>query len=208
MTVEITQLEPDLWQHRLTVSAAPPTVFDYLLDLQRHIDWEPELRAVDVAGGGPVGNGTTCVKTYGPPSSGLFDRIFSKPLRVTYAITAVDPPSRIAWKQHVSHRASGAAGFQRVEVRITPHDSGSELLVLRRLSGMDGSSAELVSRFSARLGDQLRSMAPQGEAGPLDGLGAGNPFVSGDLARHVLDGHPSRGLGPTALEHLKAVLDR
>lgn len=208
MTVEITHLEPDLWQHRLTVAAAPPAVFGYLVDVRRHVDWEPELRDVDVAGGEPVGHHTTCVKTYGSAPSGLVDRIFSKPLRVTCRFTAVEPTTRIAWKQHISHRASGADGFQNIDVRITPHGAGCEIVVLRRLSGMDGSTAELVSRFSARLGDQLRAMAPEGEAGRLGGIGPTTPLVTGDVTRRVLDGHPSRGPGPTALEHLKAILDR
>lgn len=201
MTVEITHLEPDLWQHRLTVAASPPAVFGYLVDVRRHVDWEPELREVDVAGA-PVGPGTTCVKTYGKAPSGFFDRIFSKPLRVTCRFTAVEPTTRIAWKQHISHRASGPDGFQNIDVRIAPHGTGSEIVVLRRLSGIDGSSAELVSRFSARLGDQLRAMAPEGQAGALPGIGAL------DMTRRVLDGHPSRGPGPTALERLKAILDR
>ena len=132
--------------------------------------------------------------------------MFSPPLRVTCNVTAVDPSAaRLAWKQHVSHRASGPASFQNIDALVTPSDAGSRLVVTRELVGTEGIGVDMVARFSAGLGDRLQALPPEtAEA-------VGRLFGSGhhdDLTRRALDGHPSRGPGPTSLERLQAILDR
>jgi hypothetical protein len=199
MAVEVRQLRPQAWELRLTVGAAGPAVFAYLLDFGRHPEWEHELRAVALTHGRPSAVGATYVKTYGERPAGFLRRMFSSPLRVTCRITAVDPPGHLAWKQHMSHRSSGPSSFQDVDVVISPHGSGSQLVVTRDLVGTEGMSADLVARFSTRLGDVLSALPP-------DGVGPGVRPGAGDLVRRALDGHPSRGPGPTSLERLQVRL--
>lgn len=206
MAVAIRQLGPQVWEQAVTVRAAAPDVFRYLADFERHREWELELQDVRHTHGRPGESGAEYVKTYGEPRPGLLRRMFSPPLRVTCKVTAVDPPAaRLAWKQHVSHRASGPASFQNIEVLVTPSDAGSRLVVTRELVGTEGIGVDMVSRFSARLGDRLQAVPPENAEAVGRMMGGGRHE---DLTRRALDGHSSRGPGPTSLERLQAILDR
>jgi hypothetical protein len=193
VAVGIRQLGPQVWEQRLTVSAAVPDVFGYLLDFERHPEWELELQAVKLTHGRSGGAGAVYVKTYGKRPPGRFQRMFSSPLRATCKVTAVEPPARLAWKQHLSHRAAGPSSFQNIEMVVSPCDSGSLLVVTRELVGSEGAGVDLASAFSTRFGDRLQA------------LSAGAPGTAADLSRYALDGFPSRGPGPTSLERLEAV---
>lgn len=204
MAVAIRQLKPQVWEQAVTVRAAAPDVFRYLVDFERHREWELELQEVRRTHGRPGESGAEYVKTYGERSPGLLRRMFSPPLRVTCKVTAIDPPARLAWKQHVSHRASGPASFQDIDVLVTPRDAGSLLVVTRELVGTEGLGVDLASRFSTSLGDRLQAVAPE-NAEAVGRLTGGNRPE--DFTRRALDGHPSRGPGPTSLERLQAILD-
>ena len=208
MTVGIRQLEPQVWEVRLTVGAAVPDVFGYVLDFERHPEWELELQAVRLTHGRPGEIGAAYVKTYGKRPPGLLQRIFAPPLRVTCTVVAVERPTRMAWKQHMSRRSSGPSSFQNIEVLVSPHDSGSLLVVTRELIGSEGASVDLAARFSTGLGDRLQALPPDAAAvvGRIAGGGQSDPLVPEDLTRRALDGHPSRGPGPTSLERLQAIL--
>lgn len=204
MAVAIRQLGPQVWEQAVEVGAAAPDVFGYLAAFERHREWELELQDVRHTHGHPGGRGAEYVKTYGEPSPGLLRRMFSPPLRVTCKITAVDPSAaRLAWKQHVSHRASGPASFQDIDVRVTPSDGGSLLVVTRELVGTEGIGVDMVSRFAAGLGDRLQAVPPE-NAEAVARLTGG--LRQEDLTRRALDGHPSRGPGPMSLERLQAIL--
>jgi hypothetical protein len=202
--VAIRQLKPQVWEQAVTVRAAAPDVFRYLVDFERHREWELELQEVRHTHGRPGESGAEYVKTYGDRPPGFLRRLFSPPLRVTCKVTAVDSPVRLAWKQHVSHRASGPASFQDIDVLVTPSDAGSLLVVTRELVGTEGLGVDLAARFSASLGDRLQALRPE-NAEAVGRLTGG--IRHEDVARRALDGHPSRGPGPTSLERLQAILD-
>ncbi len=129
MTVETTQLGPDVWQNRVFTTAPPWVVFDYIADFEKHVDWERELLTV--------------------------------------------------------------------------------IVLTRQFSGIEGIGADMVARFSARWGPAFQGLPPEvraaagGSSGDRPGL-----FSSPDeIVRHLLEGHPSRGPGPTSLERLKAIID-
>jgi hypothetical protein len=46
MTVELNQLQPDVWEHRVFTTAHPMAVFDYIADFKKHVEWERELQTV------------------------------------------------------------------------------------------------------------------------------------------------------------------
>jgi polyketide cyclase/dehydrase/lipid transport protein len=204
VAVAIRQVGPQLWEQAVAVGAATPEVFRYLADFERHREWELELQDVRLSHGRPGESGAEYLKTYGERPTGLLRRMFSSPLRVTCQLTAVDPSAgRLAWKQHVSHRTSGPASFQNIDVVVTPSDAGSQVVVRRELVGTDGMSVDLVSRFSAGLGDRLQAMPPETAEAVGRMIGGGRQE---DLTRRALDGHPSRGPGPTSLDRLQAIL--
>jgi hypothetical protein len=39
MTVEINQLQPDVWEHRVFTTAHPTAVFDYIAEFNKHVEW-------------------------------------------------------------------------------------------------------------------------------------------------------------------------
>lgn len=194
----------EAWEQAVAVSAAAPDVFRYFADFERHREWELELQDVRLLRGRPGESGAVYVKTYGERPAGFLRRMLSPPLQVTCTVTAVDPSAaRLLWKQHVSHRASGPTSFQNIDVAVIPSDAGSRVVVRRELVGADGMSVDLVSRFSTRLGDRLQGLAPENAEAVGRMVGGGRPE---DLIRRALDGHPSRGPGPTSLERLRAIL--
>src|SRR5262245_45726233 len=208
MTVDIHQLGPDLWEQRLVTTAQPDRAFDYIANFEKHIDWERELVSVKSLKG-RTGRGAKYVKTYVTRPAGLIGRIFSSRLRVTCLVREVERPWRIAWKQYRSHQASAPSGFQRLEFVITPHGSGSLIVLTRRFTGSEAISADAIARFSSRWGRAFQGLPPEVRAAAGSGSGdRPGPFsMPGELVRQSLDGHPSRGPGPTSLERLKAILD-
>jgi hypothetical protein len=209
MTVEIYQLGPDVWEHRVFTTAPPCGVFDYIVDFERHIEWEHELLTVKPCDGKTAMAGARYLKTYGTRPTGLVDRFFNRGHRVTCKLGEVQRPQRIVWKQYRSHDASGPSSFQGLDLIVTPRGSGSLIVLTRRFSGIEGSGADMVARFASRWGPVLQGLPPEVRAA------AGRPaddrpglFSSPeDVIRHALDGHPSHGPGPTSLERLKAILD-
>jgi hypothetical protein len=192
VAVGIRQLGPQRWELRLLVGAGAPDVFGYLLAFERHPEWEHELQAVRATGGRPGTVGAVYVKTYGArPAGGLLGRLVGPaPIRATCTITAVEPPTRLAWKQHLSHRAAGPSSFQHVDVAVLPQAAGCELVVTRELVGMEGAGADVSAGLAARFA----------------GLGLAGAMPPDVVARQTLDGHPSRGPGPTSLDRLQAIL--
>jgi uncharacterized protein YndB with AHSA1/START domain len=209
MTVEINQLGPDVWEHRVFTTAPPTLVFDYLADFEKHVEWERELVAVKPLNRRTGHRGGAYLKTYDTRPRGLVGRIFSRGLRVTCKLSEVERPERIVWKQYRSHQASGPSSFQRLELLITPSESGSLIVLTRRFSGMEGISVDTVARFSSRWGQALQGLPPEFRvaAGGSKGGRPGLFSTPDEVVRHALDGHPSRGPGPTSLERLKAILD-
>jgi hypothetical protein len=122
-------------------------VFDYIANFPRHVEWERELLKVQ-----ELGRRGDYLKTYGAQPKGFADRVFNRGLRVTCKLTDVDRPRRIAWRQYRSHDASGPSSFQQIEFAISQGRSGSLIVVTRRFSGNEGISADIVARFSSRLG--------------------------------------------------------
>jgi hypothetical protein len=205
MTVEINQLGPDVWEQRVFTTAQPTWVFDYIADFQRHVEWERELLTVR-----PLNRRTReYLKTYGTRPTGLLGRIFSRGLRVTCVLRAVERPERIAWKQYRSRDASGPSGFQKLEFVITPSGYGSLIVLTRRFSGIEGIGADVVARFSSRWGQAFQGLPAvvRAAADVSSGDRPGLFSTPDELIRHMLEGHPSRGPGPTSLERLKAILD-
>jgi hypothetical protein len=180
-------------------------VFDYIADFQRHAEWERELLTVQptgAAGGGYL-------KIYGTRPTGLVGRIFSPGLKVTCNVKELVRPQRIVWKQYRSHQASGPNSFQTLELVIIPSGSGSLIVLTRRFHGIAGSGIDIVAGFSSRLGPILQGLPPElrAAAGRSSGDGPGLFSTPDQVVRHALEGHPSRGPGPTSLERLKAILD-
>ena len=209
MTVEIYQLGPDVWEQKIFTTAQPDLVFDYIADFDKHTEWEHELASVKPLNR-PTGNGgAKYLKTYGTRPTGLVGRIFHRGLRVTCTLNEIDRPRRLVWQQFRSHQASEPSSFQTVRLMITPSELGSLILLTRRFIGMDGTSIELVARFTSRWGQAFQGLPPNVRA-TADRSSADLPGLftaPADIIRHALDGHPSRGPGPTSLERLKVILD-
>jgi|SRR6516162_309869 hypothetical protein len=211
MIVEINQLGPNAWEQRVFTAARPDLVFDYMADFDRHIEWEHELASVKPLSRRTGTTGTKYLKTYDTRATGLVSRTFgfSRGLRVTCIVKEIDRPHRLVWKQFRSHQASEASGFQKLELVITPSNTGTMIVLTRRFSGVEGISADLVARFSSRWGKTFQGLPSEvrAAAGGSPGDRPG-PFSTPDeIIRHMLDGHPSRGPGPTSLERLKTILD-
>lgn len=212
MTVEINQLQPDVWEHRVFTTAHPMAVFDYIADFKKHVEWERELQTVQPLNGRMSTAGAQHLKTYGTPPTGFVGRIFTRGLRVTCDITEFVRPKRIVWQQYCSHSASEPSSFQRLDLMIAPSQLGSMIVLTRRFTGMDASSAELVALYVPRLGKKLQELPPEVRAAGsrLAGGPGGRPGLfssSDDVVRQVLDNYPSRGPGPTSLLRLKEILD-
>jgi hypothetical protein len=205
MTVEVIHLGPDTWEQRVSTTAPPHAAFDYIADFVRHTEWERELLTVRPTG--TAGRGY--LKIYGTRPTGLLGRIFSPRLKVTCNMKEVLRPQRIVWKQYRSHQASGPNSFQALELVITPSGSGSLIVLTRRFQGITGSGIDMVARFSSHLGPILQDLPPEirAAAGRSSGDGPGLFSTPDDVVRHALEGHPSRGPGPTSLERLTAILD-
>jgi hypothetical protein len=212
MTVEINHLQPDVWEHRVLTTAPPTAVFDYIADFKKHIEWERQLQTVEPLNRRMSTAGGQYLKTYGTAPTGFVARIFARGLRVTCNVTELVRPKRIAWNQYCSHSASEPTSFQTVDLMITPNQMGSLMVLTRRFTGMDASSAELVAMYMPRLDQLLQGLPPEVRAAGsrLAGGSTGRPGLfssSDDVVRRVLDGYPSRGPGPTSLLRLNAILD-
>jgi Polyketide cyclase / dehydrase and lipid transport len=205
MTVHVTQLGPETWQQRFSTTAPPETAFDYIADFQRHPEWERELLSVQPRGAA----GRGYLKIYGTRATGLAGRIFSPRLKVTCKVKEVARPRRIVWRQYRSGQASGPNSFQKLELVITPSKSGSLIVLTRWFLGTVGSGIEMATRISSRFGPVLQGLPPEVRAAGATSSGGGPELFSmpDEVVRRALEGHPSRGPGPTSLEHLKANLD-
>lgn len=212
MTVEINQVRPDVWEHRISTTAHPMAVFDYVADFNKHPEWERELQTVTPLSRRGSTTGGQHLKTYGSPPTGFVGRIFARGLQVTCNVTELVRPTRIVWTQYRSHSASGPTSFQKVELMITPSGLGSLIVLTRRFTGIDASSAELVAMYMPRLAQTLQGLRQEVRAAGsrLAGGAGGRPGLfsaSDDVLRRALDGYPSRGPGPTSLLRLKVILD-
>ena len=209
MTVEIYQLGPEVWEQKIVTTAHPDLVFDYIADFDKHTEWEHELASVKPLNR-PTGNAAAkYLKTYGTLPTGLVGRIFHRGLRVTSTLKEIDRPRRLVWQQFRSHQASEPSSFQTVQLVITPSEPGSLIMLTRRFIGTDGTSIDLVARFSSRWGQAFQGLPPHVRAA-ADRSSADVPGLftpPANIIRRALDGHPSRGPGPTSLERLKVILD-
>ena len=210
MSVEIYQLGPDVWEQRFVTTAQPNRVFDYIVDFERHVDWEHELMAVEPMNRRAGTAGGDYLKTYGTRPTSLVERIFASRQRVTCTLTEVDRPHRIVWKQVRSHQAVEPSSFQKLDLVITPSAPGSLIVLTRRFIGIEGTSIDLVARFSSRWGQALSGLPPEvrAAAGASAGDRPGLFSTPDEVVQHALDGHSSRGPGPTSFERLNAILDR
>ena len=184
-------------------------VFDYVADFPRHVDWERDLLSVKVFGHGPGVPGAKYLKTYGKPAKGPVGRMFNRGHRVTCKVGQAERPHRIGWRQYRSHEAAGPSSFQQVDFAITPNGTGSQIVLTRMFSGNEGISSDMVARYASGFGQLLHNLPPElrGAAGRSAGERPGLFSSPDEIVRHMLEGHPAHGPGPTSLERLIAILD-
>jgi uncharacterized protein YndB with AHSA1/START domain len=156
-----------------STSAAPDRVFDYLSDLSRHGEWAGTLATVTQTSDGPLAVGATYRAEERMREGG-------KGGDVTFAeITALERPSRIAWKARTEPTAGPMAMRSEWEFLIQPEGTGSRVtqrmrfdppniwsrifltvfLPIGDLMGGMGATPKMVRKNAERLEAKLNQMA-------------------------------------------------
>jgi hypothetical protein len=217
MAISVRELHDRTWELSFTTTAAMRSVFEYVLEFERHVEWEEQLLEVKRAGRSAGVVGAKYIKTYGTRPSGFFQRLFWTPIRIDCTIKAVESPHRMRWQQQLwRDQPSDSYDYQEIELRLTPDGAGSRVAFLRHLSESDASSASaalgLRDRFAAmfdrvppemqeKLRAEHRRRYP--EAAEKLGVNVSGEEVAGDLLEKL----PIRGPGSRSLARLKAILD-
>lgn len=204
MSIDVRQVGTSSWELAFSTHATCETVYDYVVDVERHDEWEDELTEVEYRTGRRGEAGAQFVKVYGERPRGFLKRMFSDAVVVDCEITAADRPHRIDWQQHISRKSADGYDAQRFEVTLSPHGTGCRFALVRTPS--DATSVQMISSFMGRAEDAFdqqpgarEQMATVGDSG----LGSS----SGEMIGRLLQGLPARGPGSSSLERLRAITD-
>jgi hypothetical protein len=217
MTVDVRQLEHGTWELSFSTGATVAHVFDYIVDFERHIDWEEELLEVRTLRGSAGAVGAKYLKIYGSRPTGFLQRLFWKPTRIDCKITAVSRPERIAWEVQL-WRDQPSEGYysQDVEVLLRPAGAGSDVRFVRRLMSDDAVSAGIAMGAHNFMTGLFRQVPPEMKDRLREehrrrypGKPVPNTFdlSPGEVAGDFLENLPIRGPGSRSLARLKALLD-
>lgn len=217
MTIDVKQVEHRTWELSFSTGAAMPAVFEYVIDFERHVEWEEELLEVKTLGTKVRESGAKYLKTYGTRPEGFLQKFFWNPTRIDCKITSVDRPHRVTWEQQLwRDQTSESFHRQDVELLLSGAGHGCEVKFVRRLMPDDAVSASLAmgahslmtsafrnvpSEMKARLQEEHQRRYP----GKL--LPNALEMTSDEVAGELLEGLPIRGPGARSLARLKAVLD-
>jgi hypothetical protein len=193
-----------------------PAVFEYVLEFERHVEWEDRLLEVSRAGRVAGVAGAKYIKTYGTRPSGFLQRFFWKPTRIDCKIRAVEPPDRIAWQVQLWRDQPSDYDYQEIELRLTPDGAGSRVTFLRHLADGDATSTSAALRLRDGFAAMLQHVPPEMQetlredhrrryptAPEKIGMDVSADEVAGDLLENL----PIRGPGSRSLTRLKAILD-
>ena len=132
----------NVYQGEVTVTIAAPAeqVYAYLADFQRHPEWVKNVSQVTPLRPGETGVGATFRTNEGPPPVGAASTLRmmvhfvagvlggAKPYSEA-TITALEPPSRIAWRAGIP---KGAGFFNRAEWEFVLEPRGASTQVTQR----------------------------------------------------------------------------
>lgn len=204
MSIDVRQVANSSWELAFSTHAPCELVYDYVLDVDRHGEWEDELTEVAHRSGARGQAGALFQKTYGHRPRGFVKRMFSDAVTVDCEITAVERPFRIDWQQRITRKGADGYDAQRFEMTLTPLTAGCRVALVRTPS--DATSVHMISSFMGRADDAFdrrpgarEQLAEVGDSG----LGAS----SGEMIGRLLQGLPARGPGSSSLERLRAITD-
>jgi hypothetical protein len=204
MSIDVRQVGTSSWELAFSTHAPCEVVYDYVLDVERHGEWEDDLTEVTHRSGARGRAGGLFVKTYGHRPQGFLKRMFSDAVQVECEITAAERPYRIDWQQRISRKGADGHDVQRFELTLTPLASGCRFALVRTPS--DATSVQMISSFMGRADDEFdrqpgarERLAEVGDSG----LGAS----SGEMIGRLLQGLPARGPGSSSLERLRDITD-
>ena len=83
MSIDVRQVGNSSWELAFSTHAPCELVYDYVLDVERHGEWEDELTEVAHRSGERGHAGGVFVKTYGQRPQGFLKRMFSDAVRST-----------------------------------------------------------------------------------------------------------------------------
>lgn len=217
MTINVRQVEHGTWELSFSSSAAMPVVFDYIVDFERHVEWEEKLLEVKRLGRKARESGAKYLKTYGERPTGFIQRLFWKPTRIDCKIKAIDRPHRMAWEQQLwRDQTSESFYYQDVELLLRAAGPGCELRFVRRLMTDDAVTAAMGLGAHNLMSSLFRKVPPEMKERLREEHGRRYPgkpvpdtldLTPDEVAGELLEGLPIRGPGSRSLTRLKAVLD-
>jgi hypothetical protein len=217
MTINSRQIESGTWEPSFSTAAPMPAVFEYVVDFERHVDWEEQLLEVKNLGRKAREPGAKYLKTYGTRPNGFWQWLFWKPIRIDCKIKALDPPRRMIWQQQLwRDQPSDSYDYQEVELLLSPSGTGCEVTFVRHLMTDDAVSAEMAMGVHNLLGSLFRRVSPEVKEklreehrrrhlgkSILNGFDRSRDEVAGEF----LEDLPIRGPGSRSLTRLKAVIE-
>jgi hypothetical protein len=217
MSIDIKEVKHGTWELSFSTGAAMSAVFDYVIDFERHVEWEEQLLEVKRLGRKARESGAKYLKTYGTRPTGIMGRLFWTPTRIDCKIKVVDRPHRIAWEQQLwRDQTSESFYYQDVELLLSSAGRGCEARFVRRLMSDDAVTADFAMGAHNLMSSLFRQIPPEmkdklTEQHKLRYPGRAVPnaleMTSGEVAGQLLEGLPIRGPGSRSLTRLKAVLD-
>jgi hypothetical protein len=201
MSIDVRQVGSGSWELAFSTHARCEWVFDYVLDVERHAEWEDELSEVAFRSGTRGQAGGRFRKTYGDRPKGFVKRMLSDAVVVDCELLVVERPYRIDWRQRVTRAGSDAQLF---ELALAPIEGGCRFSLVRTPN--DATSVHMISSFMGRAEDVFdRQPGARERAAAIgdSGLGAS----SGEMIGRLLQGLPARGPGSSSLENLRAITD-
>lgn len=194
-----------------------PAVFEYVVDFERHVEWEEQLLEVKKLGRKARVPGAKYLKTYGTRPNGFWQRLFWKPVRIDCKIKALDSPRRMVWQQQLwRDQSSESYYYQDVEFLLSPAGTGCEVKFVRHLMTDDAVSAGMAIGVHNLMGSLFRRVPPEVKEKLRDEhrrRHPGKPILNGfdrspnEVAGELLENLPIRGPGSRSLTRLKAVIE-
>jgi hypothetical protein len=118
------------------IDASPEAIFEYVHDLEKHVEWNHQPVSITKVSEGPVGPGARYVAMEQSPSSfsNIVATMMSTMLRLMFGatgqteaeITDYQPATRIAWKSAAIARG-GHIMKANWSIDLNPGDQGTEL---------------------------------------------------------------------------------
>jgi uncharacterized membrane protein len=124
----------------VTIAVPPETVYSYVADFPRHMEWNHSPNQMIALQDGPVQVGSQFQTEEGGPSNAPFSQrvmfavsqpimklVFGMQGYTVAEITALEPNQRVAWKAHLPSTKKGDLMRMRWEIRLQAQNGATEV---------------------------------------------------------------------------------